>query len=345
MLKGRRFWVGLVVTLFFLALFFYQVDFAEMGRALQGANYLFLLPAIALYFLTMGFRTLRWRYLLDPLGHVSVRRLFPVMAIGYTANNTLPLRLGELVRVYFLGQREGLSKASALATIAVERIFDGLVLLLMLAAVSLYLPLAGWIGDTARIMAAFFIGALVSAFAIASSRKLTERMVATILRLVPGRARGKLLEISGLFLEGLRVLHRPDKLLLVFLTTCLVWLAEAGVFYLVGFSFNLDLPVEVWLLTTSTSSLAISLPSSQGGIGPFEFFCARTLALFGVSLATANAYAIVLHAVLLVPFSLLGFYYLWVEGLSLGEALGQPRRGGGAGSKSTGIPLERHGDH
>lgn len=343
MLKGFRFWIGLIVTLFFLALFFYQVDFGEMGRALQGASYLFLLPATVVYFVGMGLRTLRWSYLLDPLGHVTVRRLFPVIAIGYMANNTLPLRLGELVRVYFLGRRESLSQASALATIVVERIFDGLALLLILAAVSLFLPLAGWIGETARIVAIFVIVALLLTLAIGASPRRTERLAAGFLRFLPGRLRRRAMEITDLFLEGFRVLHHPGKLLLVLLASLLVWLTEAIVFYLVGFSFALDLPFTVLLLSTCVASLSVSLPATQGGIGPFEFFCARTIALFGVSLPLANAYAIVVHAVLLVPFSLLGFYYLGVEGHTLKHLMAH-HRAQRVSPRPRGVPLEGHGD-
>lgn len=343
MLKGRRFWVGLIVTLFFLALFFYQVDFTQMGRALQGANYLFLLPATVVYFIGMGLRTLRWSYLLDPLCHIGVRRLFPVMAIGYMANNTLPLRLGELVRAYFLCRRESMSQASALATIVVERIFDGLALLLILSAVSLFLPLAGWIGETARMVAVLVIVALLFAFAIGSSPKRTERVVAAFLRFLPGRLRAKAMEVTDLFLEGFRVLHHPGKLLLVLLASFLVWVTEATVFYLVSFSFDLGLPFTVLLLTMSVASLSVSLPATQGGIGPFEFFCARTVALFGVSLPLASAYAIVVHAVLLVPFSLLGFYYLAMEGSTLKHLL-EHHRTRRVSPRPGSIPLEGHGD-
>ena len=123
MLKGRRFWIGLVITLLFLALFLYQTDFAQMGRALSGARYAFVVPALAVYAVTMVLRTLRWQYLLDPLQRLPLRRLLAVVLVGYTANNILPVRLGELVRAYFIGAREGISKTSALATI-VERTIE-----------------------------------------------------------------------------------------------------------------------------------------------------------------------------------------------------------------------------
>ena len=74
---------------------------------------------------------------------MAVARLYPVVVVGYMANNLLPVRLGEVVRAYYLGERENVSKVSSLATIAVERVFDGLTLLFLAAVVSLFLPLVG----------------------------------------------------------------------------------------------------------------------------------------------------------------------------------------------------------
>ena len=69
--------------------------------------------------MAVGFRTLRWRLLLSHLKSIPTTRLFPVVVVGYMANNLSPARRGELVRSYYLSRRERCSASAALATIAV----------------------------------------------------------------------------------------------------------------------------------------------------------------------------------------------------------------------------------
>ena len=138
-----QFWLGGGVSLALLLLLLYQVDLGEIKDALREANYFLLAPSVAIYFVAVLFRAVRWRYLLAPMGVFPVRRLYPVVIIGYMANNLLPVRLGEVVRSYYLSRQETVNTSSALATIAVERVFDGLTLLFFAAVVSLFLPLVG----------------------------------------------------------------------------------------------------------------------------------------------------------------------------------------------------------
>ena len=115
MLVSPRILLGMGVSLAFLLLFFVIVDVGDMGQALAAAKYRFILPAIALYFVALFFRSLRWQFLLEPVSRIPVARLFPVVTVGYMANNLLPARLGEIARAYYLERREGLSTSTGLA--------------------------------------------------------------------------------------------------------------------------------------------------------------------------------------------------------------------------------------
>ena len=80
MLKSRRFWIALLITSVFLFLFFYRTDFSEMGRALWEAEYLFILPAILVYFVGVFFRAVRWHYLLMPLQSLTCSQALSLLA-------------------------------------------------------------------------------------------------------------------------------------------------------------------------------------------------------------------------------------------------------------------------
>ena len=134
MINGRKLWLGMALSVGLIALFLLTVDLGRMADALADANYIYLIPGVGSYMVSVLFRTFRWRVLLGHLAQVRAARLYPVVVVGYMANNLLPLRLGELVRSYYVGEREGLSKTSALATIMVERVLDALVLLFFILA-------------------------------------------------------------------------------------------------------------------------------------------------------------------------------------------------------------------
>lgn len=317
-------------SLIFLGLLFWRIDLRDTLEAFKLANYWYLVPAVGSYFVSLAFRTLRWRVMLRPLQTVSFRRLFPVVSVGYMANNLLPVRLGELVRSYYLGRREGVSKSSALATIVVERVLDGLVLLLFLVVVSAFLPLAGLVRDLATdagiprfallVATTVPFGLVMGLLFVAAHRPAWPmRLLAAGVRVLPSGIAAKLLGIAGLFLGGLAFLREPRHLGGVVLISLPVWLGEAAVAYMVGVGFGLSgvlggagAMAAVMLAVTAIANLATALPSSQGGIGPFEFFATATLVVLGVGREVATAYAVVLHVSLLAPVTAVGLAYLWV---------------------------------
>src|SRR3990170_8389661 len=136
LLRSRRVWLGFAISLAFLALFFYQTDWDEIRDAFGNANYVIALASLPVYFVGIWVRTVRWQYLLRPVARVKTQRLYPVVLIGLMANNLIPARAGELVRAYILGEREQVSKAASLGTIAVDRLFDGLTLIPMLVVIA-----------------------------------------------------------------------------------------------------------------------------------------------------------------------------------------------------------------
>lgn len=326
MLKSRRFWIGLGISILFLFLFLYRTDFAEMGEALGKANYLFLLPAILIYFVGVFFRSLRWRYLLKPIGSFSAIRLFPLIVIGFLVNNVLPARLGIVARAYILGEKEGKSKMAIGGTMVVEQVFDGVTLLLFAAIISLFVSLEGVLQQAVYVAAGLFLGALALCFIIVYSQRLARRAIALLVHLLPKRWRGKAENWLILLIEGLSILRSPGKLLTVLIISALVWLSEAGTFYMIGFAFDLGLPFHVFLLAAAVANLAWALLMTPGGLGPFDYFCQRTLMHFGVIEAVATSYVIALHAIILLPMIALGFVFLWMENLSLAKIMPEERR-------------------
>lgn len=324
LLKSRRFWIGCFISLVLLFLFFYRVDFGEIGQALASARYIFVLPAVAVLIIVMGLKAWRWQYLLRPLKKISLSSIFSIEVIGHMVNAILPLRIGEVARAYLLGEKEAVSKVATLATVAVCRAFDGLALLFVVVVLALFLPVAAWLKQVMYVAAAVLLGILVVLLLLAASRGRWQKVTAFLWRPLPRRWRAKFENWFDLFLTGLEAMKSPRKVGLVFLVSILVWVGEGTMFYLVAFSFSLGQPFQVLLLASAAANLALLIPSSPGGFGNFEYFCKQVLVFFGVGESLAQAYAIAVHAALLLPIILLGFYFLWVENLSLAEIARRP---------------------
>ncbi len=335
---GKKVWIGLLLSAIFVALFFVTLDFGRLIEALTDANYIYVVPGIGLYLIGVWFRTLRWQWLLKHMRPVKTSRLFPVVVVGYMANNLLPMRLGELVRSYYVGEREGVSKTAALVTIFIERLLDALTLLLFISAIAVFVPLIGlaeafgerssvpWpllvIAITVPFVVAFG-GLLIVAYAPSRARAI----IGLFLRPLPGPLEVKLLDIVDMFLEGIQSLRSPSAILVLFLLSIPVWLFEAGLFVLVGYSFGFHevydtLPemIVAMILVTAIANIGASIPAAPGGIGLFELIARETLVLLplaAIDRAVAGGYVAVVHASLLLPMIVLGQVFLWTEHISL----------------------------
>ena len=339
-------WLGIAISGAMLLFFVTQLDAGEMVTLLAEANYFYLIPAVGLYFLGVLFRAYRWRFLLTPMRRIPVRRLYPVVVIGYTANNLLPMRLGELVRSYYLARRENLSTSSALGSVAVERVFDGLTLIALVALTAPLLLLLGefdWttgISQSAAIALAAVVvlafGGLLAFFTLLASWPGFEAAVARLLRLIPGKPGRLAVSFFASFVSALGILNSPRKHLALIGLSLPIWVCEFLVYFLVSYSFNIGAYFDslgVYLLAigllTATSNLATGIPSAVGGIGPFEVVAQQTLIALGIGATVAGAYSVFVHLVALwLPVNLVGIAIIIVilarQSISLKQLLGEP---------------------
>src|SRR5438067_6490961 len=145
--------LGLALTVVFLFLAFQRVDLAGFLDELKRVNYLWLLPSALCTLLGYALRTVRWRVILSGAARAPLGTLFPLLIMGFATNNLLPGRLGEFWRAYLLGRKRSVRKTLALASVVVERVFDGLTLLALLWVVSLTIQLPE-IGRNIEVLAA-----------------------------------------------------------------------------------------------------------------------------------------------------------------------------------------------
>ncbi len=320
-MKRWQFWLGLLVSGVFLYLALRGLRLQDVWGAMQGANYVWLIPGVIVYFMGVGVRAWRWQYLLKPIKSIPFKQSFEIVTIGYMGNNIFPARLGEVLRAVVLKRREDVPISASLATIIVERVFDGVVMLafvfLNLGALANIQGSSGFIGSIQSLAvwgAALFLGVL-GAFLLAAMFPERSKQIITWFsdRLVPERFREKLLGIAFKFLEGLEALRSPREALMIFVTSVIIWLFETGKYWFVMQAFDFEVSFFALMLMNGIVNLATTIPSAPGYIGTFDAPGIAVLEAFGIPKATAAGYTLVLHVALWLPITALGLYYFIPE--------------------------------
>jgi uncharacterized protein (TIRG00374 family) len=320
-IRSYRLWAGVAISALFIALFLRATHPRALGDALQQVDYWWLIPATAILFIAICVRCVRWSILMRPVAPMSPVKLFPYAIIGYMANNLLPARAGEVVRAYVLGDRENVSTVGTFGTIAVERLFDGCVLVLML------LVAGAWVGfddpkleAIALVSAVLFLAAVVGFYLLTLSEQRAKRVIHRLIRILPDKFEERAEDMADALVGSLRSVHNFRSAGLVLLLSAIAWTVEASAYATIGRGFAMDVSFGHYLLLLAAANLAIIIPTFFGGTGPFEWAAKLVLVGGGVSGATAGAYSIVAHAFILVPTTILGLLILWSFGVSFRRA-------------------------
>jgi uncharacterized protein (TIRG00374 family) len=328
-MKKWHLWLGVFISVLFIWLALRGLQLNEFWSAVQKANYIWLIPGIGVYFIGVWVRAWRWHYLLKPIKEIPTKTMFPITTIGYMGNNIYPARAGEVLRAVILKRKEGVSVSASLATIIVERIFDGVV---MLGFVFVNLPelaklttASGFVGNiqqVAVIGTGIFISALVVFLLAAMFPHITMKIALWLLtRFTPQRLHTKLISITNKFLDGLASLRSPWNVLMVFFTSVIIWLLETGKYWLVMHAFDFSVSFFALMLMNGIVNLATTIPSAPGYIGTFDAPGIAVLTAYGVDQATAAGYTLTLHVALWLPITLLGAYFLAREGIHWSDSL------------------------
>ncbi len=319
----RRLALGAALGALFLWLALRNVRPADILGALRGVS----LPAFALFTLMhvalLGVRAARWRLLLRPIAALPVGRVLPPLAIGFMVNFLLPGRAGEVARAWLLGRNERVSASATFATVVVERLFDGLAIVLFLAPAPLLLR-AGDPALLARIrwgsllLPVAYVVVLIALILLAHHR---ERLAGFLAQHPAVRRRPLLVRGVGLlerFCEGLAVLGSWRAVAGTVLYSLAIWGWAALANALALRSIGLDLPGYAPVFLLVLQGLGVLIPT-PGFVGPFQYAHVVALGVYGVSEAVALSLALLIHAGIFVAVLAPGFWFAAREHLGLRE--------------------------
>ncbi|MGI6455891.1 MAG: lysylphosphatidylglycerol synthase transmembrane domain-containing protein [bacterium] len=347
-MKSKRIQLFIAVLIGILCLYFFarKMNWKELLTALQQANYGYVIIAILLQYVAMWLRALRWQSFLGT-PWVSVSKLFLIANIGFMGNGVFPARLGELIRPFLVWQKTQHTFPTALATIVVERVFDLLVILLILAFSLSMLPVQStpasaslaelttetgveiaipadsrdWIQDLGYLGALVFLALLSAMLFMTYAPNWSYNLAARIFRPLPEKVSVKLLEAIRAFEQGASTFRRPASFLFSFLITVILWVVIAYSELIILWAFGVNhVGIIGGLFLMTGLCFAVMFPQLPGYIGVYQFAVVAILSnTFAVDESVAGAIAIVMWLTQVPPIILMGFICLMILGVSFSE--------------------------
>jgi hypothetical protein len=294
--------IGTAISLVALWLVFRTVDVGQALAVLASASPQWIAIMVVALLADITSRVVRWWVLLRPVADIGVVRTGQYLTTGYAANNVLPARLGELVRAHYLGDREGMSRSTALGTIVVERVIDFTALVALAGGALLILGVRGEIGS------AVLVGVAVSAVLVVGL------IVGLVGHRIPGAGRviaaaeryPRIHAVAATFRSGLGVAGRARTLLPAVLLTILAWTCSVVTFAAGAQAVGIELTWSEAALLAAGVNLVTAIPAGPGYVGTWELAAVRILATFGVAGDTAFAFALLVHVSTLAATTIAG---------------------------------------
>ncbi len=333
-------WIGFAISGLAVAVFIYKFDMGEVRRSLAQANGWSMALAGLVFLTSYLVRGLRWKLLLHPLKVLPWSRVRDVLMVGFMLNCTLPARAGEIARPLLLWKLCGTSRRGGLATVGVERIFDGFCLVGMMSLVALAFEVPQGIRDAGYVVTAVMTTGLAVVLWLAFHPTSAFAVADRVLFFLPRRTRDRVLAFFERFVAGTGALRQPRLVLGVGLTTLCVWGLEIVVYLSVMRGFGIELPLWCSVIVMAAVNFSIAVPSAPAYLGVYEAGCGGAVVALSRLLAypmtweRALSYAIGLHLLVVAVIVGAGLVLMWRLGLSFGDLTRSEAASGSADPRS-----------
>ena len=304
--------IGLIITLIFIALICWNLDFRQLVATFKIFDYRVLLVFIPLYIFGLYLRGVRWKYLLCDSKKLTVKEAFFAFTTGNTINSYLPARAGDFWRAFHIGKKLEESKMKILGSIILERLIDGIsVLLILVFAVLTYFK-HPWVLNITYIASALFLGSLVVFFLIFKFNKTG--WFFNKLSNFPALSKfepvfTKISDILNRFMEGFQALNKPHCLFMAFATSCLAWGIECVITYVLILGFGQHYGFSIGLFIISFIALSTIIPSSSVFVGPYQYAYILALGIYHIEKSNALGIAFIHQITIMLTITVISMIY------------------------------------
>lgn len=291
--------IGLVLSLVCGYFAVRGVEWGVVWVAFQKVRVLALLPALGCLTVMLLVRAYRWRRFVEPLQPVRYSPFLSATVIGFMANDVLPLRAGEFIRVYALSQLASVRMSTAFATVVLERVWDTVGVSVLLVVLLLNFPIPAWLTQVTLVI---FGGSLL---VLVGGGILVRRGEVGLAWLPP-----RIATIAGHFIRGLSALNNLSSVLWAFALSVVIWASLVTFYWILLRACGFVLPVTATLMVTVLTVLAAALPAAPGYLGTFQYATVLALQFFSIPKEEALSFSIVAHVAQLLPIIIVGFVEL-----------------------------------
>lgn len=300
--------LGWLISLLLLALLATRLDFGALFKGLENARYGWLIAAAVVNVAVVALKALRFVGLMKPERNAAFSNVFKATMIGMAGNNVLPARGGDWLKIYLLGKWESSGKAALASITGLDKLFDGLAIVILFALLSFHSHFPVWVQKgTTIISIAILVSIVICVLLLLHHRRTADDKPKSGTRL------NKLSQFASGLGAGMKALADKKLILSTFINSMAICLLQIATIWLCQLAFGWRLDVWVPALVYVAINLAIVVPSAPSGVGPFEFAAVLAYTWLGVGKEDAFNIALMYHAVQFFPVTLWGFLYYYLS--------------------------------
>jgi len=316
--------LGILVSCVFVVIAVWHMDWHKVLVALSPPGiYPWFFFSIASYIIGHIIRGLRTRMLISRDASLSIMTATNIVVVGYAVNNIMPARMGEFARAAMLSERTGIPFLQSLTVVFIERVFDGLAIVVLLSTAVLFLGTGLPVQHTIVISFSVFGSALLFILLVGVAPHRFMAGISKATYAVSPRLHDTAVRITTFFVNGAGYLSTPANILKISVVSLVIWLCDAGLFIFLLPAFGLSINLWQALFVMGVANLGIFFPfvfghSSPGYIGPFHYKCIQSLVLLGAPRAAAQNFSVVAHLAIYIILLVWGGLVLLWYGIALG---------------------------
>lgn len=293
--------IGWIVSIALLASIAMQVDLGSVARGFASARWEWLVLAAAINMIVVAARALRWSCLMQPEVQVRYWPIFRATMIGFAGNNVLPARGGDWYKIYLLSRWSGASAPMLASVTGLDKLFDGLAILILFGVLSLFSPFPEWVRRGTVVVSLIVVVSLVICILLLlHHRRLSDDQM---------EAAGSISRIAKKLGSGMGALADVRLIVAILALSVAHYLLQVGTIWCCQMAFGQQLALWIPLLVLVAINLAIIVPSAPSGLGPFEFAAVMAYGWLGVGATSALGIALMYHAVQFLPVTLIGLIF------------------------------------
>lgn len=303
---------------------FHDIHFGLMLKSMTHITWYWLALAMCLDVLGYVCQGLRWQLLLRPLGRLSVLQGVQAVYIGLFTNEILPLRVGEVVRMYLVSRWLGTKVIPIIPSMVVERLFDGIWLALAVALVMPFVPLPKDLIRGEEILIAVVLLLLLLVVYVLVREKQAFKSVSR------QNMRWRPLQLLFAFIvrlaDGIRTIGTSRFFFSSLGVSAFVLIFQIFSFWFMMLAYGLNFSIWIGAVVLLILHLGTVIPNAPSNVGTYQFFTVLGLSIFGVEKSVAAGFSVVAFLVLTIPLLLIGMFALSHTGMNLSTIVAEIKK-------------------